>query len=175
LLALLQEGGATVVEHGDGLTRERHVLCTWHQAIAVDTLELPQDSPLKIPSLYDDAIVPTTREAQEAAPTVLVLEDLTAAGFTPRDYITILTAGDLNVVVDALADLHVALWHIRDRLSIAEDVAPDFGPEKMAQAKSIMAELITNAFDMLWISRTTRRFGQGIVRSSTSSPRQRTT
>mgnify|MGYP003336562811 CR=1 FL=1 len=57
------------------------------------------------------------REEEEEEPTMLVFEDLVAAGFEVRSYKDAISVEDAAAVSSALADLHAAFWTIRERLS----------------------------------------------------------
>ena len=51
---------------------------------------------------------------------MLVFEDLVAAGFEVRSYKEAISVEDAVTVSGALADLHAALWRIRERLGFGD-------------------------------------------------------
>lgn len=114
----------------------RTFLRVWAEAEAADELKLPEDTLLVIPRLYDNVIIRRFASAEEEKPTMLVLEDLNAAGFEAHHYWNALPREDVEAVVLALADLHAAMWRIHERLDIAfaEDI-PSLSVDEAATAK----------------------------------------
>ena len=94
------------------LLRERHVLRVFNAADDAGELKIPKDSLLVLPRLIDIK----RSEEEEKKPTMLILEDLTAAGFETRKYTEALPLEDALAVAAALADFHAVLWRIQDRL-----------------------------------------------------------
>lgn len=114
------------------MLRERHVLCAWAAAEEAGELGLPEDSVLVIPRLLEGVGVTGQGDGDENSiaredtkPTFLVLEDLVAAGFETRHFTEALPLEDALVVSGALADLHAALWRIRERLGFHLEVAKE--------------------------------------------------
>jgi hypothetical protein len=79
-------------------------------------LRLPDGSLLVIPRLFDDVVADEYAAEQEERPTSLVLEDLVSMGFKPRKIEDNLTEEEAECLVLALADLHSAMWTIRDQI-----------------------------------------------------------
>lgn len=123
------------------MLRERHVLRAWAAAEEAGELGLPEDSVLVIPRLLEGVGVTGQGDGDENSiaredtkPTFLLLEDLVAAGFETRHFTEALPLEDALVVSGALADLHAALWRIRERLGFHLEVAKEVdtvGYEKM--------------------------------------------
>lgn len=104
------------------MVRERQVLRAWQAAEEAGELKLPDDSLLVIPRLFDNVFTGPDSTKEEDKPTMLVFEDLVAAGFEVRSYKEAISVEDAVAVSGALADLHAALWRIRERLGFGDSV-----------------------------------------------------
>ena len=100
------------------IRRERVVLRAFKAAADAGELQLPDDSLLVIPRIFDNVVIDERLEEEESKPTFLVMEDLVAAGFEIRSYKDPISDEDAVAVASALADFHGALWRIKDRLGI---------------------------------------------------------
>jgi len=92
------------------LMRERHVAREWQAAEKTGELKLPKDTLLVVPRLFD-----FVDENEEAKPSILVYEDLIAAGFETQTPVKFISIDDGVAVVCALADLQAGLWQIWSR------------------------------------------------------------
>jgi hypothetical protein len=103
------------------LRRERNFLRAWAAADSANKLQLPADSLLVVPRLFENVVVnsdedPYVVKREEEALSVLVMEDLTTAGFKPFVVYDKLSREDGMALVEALADFYAATWRIRSRL-----------------------------------------------------------
>ena len=111
-------GDLNFAEPAIQIRRERVVLRAFKAAVDAGELQLPEDSLLVIPRLYDNVVIDERLEEEESKPTLLVMEDLVAASFEIRSYKDPISDEDAVAVASALADFHGALWRIKDRLGI---------------------------------------------------------
>lgn len=114
------------------LKRERKFLRAWASAALDGDLNLPSDTLLVVPRLFDDVVVDCFDDSgavarEEDKPTVLIMEDLIAAGFKPNVFINPMHIDDLTALSLALADFHAAAWSIRLRLGHVEEAKTNSG------------------------------------------------
>jgi hypothetical protein len=98
------------------LARERFFLRKWWDAVDSGELKLPDCSLLVIPRLFENVIADEHEAEQEERPTLLVMDDLASMGFKPRKIEDMLNEEEAKCLVQALADLHSAMWSIRDEI-----------------------------------------------------------
>jgi hypothetical protein len=99
------------------MTLERSFLRAWHEAVDAGELVLPADSLLVVPRLFEELDEGSSAwQREEDKPTVLVTEDLVAAGFLPTKHYYGLENERGEALAVALADFHAGCWQIRDRL-----------------------------------------------------------
>jgi hypothetical protein len=124
------ESDLGLTDIGAQLKRERTFLRAWAAAYDVGELELPADSLLVVPRLFDGVVVnsaadPHAVEREEEKPSVLVMEDLAAAGFTPSIFVDGISEDEGYAVSAALADFHAGTWRMRHRLGFAHFIDGD--------------------------------------------------
>jgi hypothetical protein len=124
------ESDLGLTDIGAQLKRERTFLRAWAAAHDAGELELPADSLLVVPRLFDGVVVncaadPHAVEREEEKPSVLVMEDLAAAGFKPGNFVDGISEDDGYAISAALADFHAATWRMRHRLGFAHFIDGD--------------------------------------------------
>jgi hypothetical protein len=107
------------------MKRERCFLRIWQDAVDAGELVLPTDSLLVVPRLFEEFDKGSpTYEREEDKLTVLVTEDLVAAGFETAEYLFGINDECAEALALALADFHAACWQIRDRLHRSTGLIP---------------------------------------------------